>query len=343
MILRPPRVDLLALFPSFESALFGGVQATGRQAWRAIAGRKMRAEVFFYESGAPKLPVVLRALSSRVRPGMVLVWHCGLLKLTPFIAASVPRRILFLHGIEAWRKHDAFTNLIMRKTDLFLSNSDHTWNRFAAFHPELAGASHRPVHLGIGEPACEPVPPPDRTPAALMIGRMQRDEGYKGHREMIQAWPRVTQSLSAAELWIVGGGDLRPELEQLTRSLGLTDSVRFFGAVPDEVKQDLIRRCRVLALPSAGEGFGLVYLEAMRMGRPCIVSTLDAGVEVVNPPEAGIAVDLADPAQIADATLRLLSPGPDWEQISARAKQRYESRFTAAHFERRLLSALFDE
>lgn len=343
MIFRPSRVDLLALFPSFESAFFGGVQATGRQAWHGISGRQMRSRAFFYESGTPKLPAVLRALQSRVRPDMVLVWHCGLLKLIPFIAPSSRRRVLFLHGIEAWRKHDALTSLMMRKTDLFLSNSDHTWRRFISFYPGLGDAPHRTVHLGIGEPVRVPAAAPDPTPAALMIGRMQRGEGYKGHREMIQAWPRVLEVLPAAELWIVGGGDLRPELEQLTQSLGLPASVSFFGVVPDAVKEDLIRRCRVLALPSAGEGFGLVYLEAMRLGRPCLVSTQDAGAEVVNPPDAGIAVDLADPARIVAATLQLLTDGPEWEQISARAKQRYESRFTAAHFEKRLLVALFNE
>jgi phosphatidylinositol alpha-1,6-mannosyltransferase len=343
MNFRPPGLDLLALFPSFESPFFGGVQAAGRQAWHGIAARQMRAEAFFYEPGASRLATVLRALRSRARPDILLVWHCGLLKLAPFIAASNRRRVLFLHGVEVWRKHDSLTNLAMRKTDLFLSNSDHTWNRFLKFHPELTDASHRTVHLGIGEPFPLPPPPPGQTPAALMIGRMQRDEGYKGHREMIEAWPRVTQSMAAAELWIVGGGDLRPELEQLSQSLGMSNSIKFFGAVPDAAKDDLIRRCRVLALPSTGEGFGLVYLEAMRMGRPCIVSHLDAGKEVVNPPEAGLAVDLADPAQIAAATLKLLTGGPDWDQISARAKHRYESRFTAAQFEKRLLLALFNE
>ncbi|HWE52168.1 MAG TPA: glycosyltransferase [Bryobacteraceae bacterium] len=343
MNLSPRRVDLLALFPAFESAYFGGVQAAGRQAWHGITARPRPAEAFFYETGAPKLPAVLRAIASRVSPETVLVWHCGLLKLRPFIASSTGRRVLFLHGIEAWRKHDPLTSLLMRKTDLFLSNSDHTWKRFLEFHPELEAASHRTVHLGTGEPSLLPFQPPSETPAALMIGRMQRGEGYKGHREMIQAWPLVTRSMPAAELWIAGGGDLRPELEQLAGSLGISNNVKFYGAVPDAVKEELIRNCRVLALPSTGEGFGLVYLEAMRLGRPCIVSKLDAGSEVVNPPEAGASVDLADSAQIAASVLALLSGGPDWDQISARARQRYEARFTAAHFERRLSLALFNE
>jgi len=343
MILRPRRVDLLGLFPSFESAFFGGVQATGRQAWHAITERKINAEAFLYEPDTPKLPTVLRAIKSRVRPDQVLVWHCGLLKLAPFIASSSPRRVLFLHGIEAWRKHDPLTTRLMRRTNLFLSNSNYTWNRFLTFHPDLAAIPHRTVQLGVGEALGQPAPPPGEIPAALMIGRMQRDEGYKGHRELIQIWPRVIASLPTAELWIVGGGDLRPDLEQLARSLGLTARVKFFGPVPDATKNDLLRRCRILALPSAAEGFGLVYLEAMRVGRPCIVSRLDAGAEVVNPPEAGAAVDLADPAAVAAVLLKFLEAGPEWQQASTRARQRYETCFTAAHFEQRLLAALFNE
>jgi phosphatidyl-myo-inositol dimannoside synthase len=160
---------------------------------------------------------------------------------------------------------------------------------------------------------------------------------------MIQVWPVVLASMPAAELRIVGDGDLRPELERIVQELGLADRVRFYGAIPDSQKQDLLRQCRALVLPSAGEGFGLVYLEAMRMGRPSIVSTLDAGSEVVNPPEAGLAVDLHDSPEVAAAVLRLLTAGPEWDQMSARAQQRYESNFTSRHFEQRLLAALFDD
>jgi glycosyltransferase involved in cell wall biosynthesis len=51
--------------------------------------------------------------------------------------------------------------------------------------------------------------------------------------------------------------------------------------VTEEEKQDLLRRCRCFAMPSRNEGFGLVYLEAMRLGRPCLVSDCDAGREIV--------------------------------------------------------------
>jgi glycosyltransferase involved in cell wall biosynthesis len=67
---------------------------------------------------------------------------------------------------------------------------------------------------------------------------------------------------------------------------------------------------------------------------------MDAGSEVVNPPEAGLAVDPNDLAGISDAVRRMLSPGPEWEQWSQRARERYEDQFTAKHFHQRLLAAI---
>jgi glycosyltransferase involved in cell wall biosynthesis len=94
-------------------------------------------------------------------------------------------------------------------------------------------------------------------------------------------------------------------------------------------------------MPSRGEGFGLVYLEAMRQGRPCLVGDSDGGREVVNPPEAGLAVDPGDPLQLAAAVTRLLTPGPEWDRWSLQARRRYEDGFTAQHFRQRLNEALF--
>jgi phosphatidylinositol alpha-1,6-mannosyltransferase len=110
--------------------------------------------------------------------------------------------------------------------------------------------------------------------------------------------------------------------------------------VSEEEKQGMLAKSRCLALPSRGEGFGLVYLEAMRMGRPCLVSTLDAGREVVNPPEAGLAVDLDREESLVEAICELLRPGPRWDNWSANARGRYEAAFTAEHFQERLISAL---
>jgi phosphatidylinositol alpha-1,6-mannosyltransferase len=257
--------------------------------------------------------------------------------LAPLVADTTARVVVFLHGIEAWRAQDSMTRWAMAKVNLFLSNSDHTWERFVAFNPAFRDAAHATVHLGAGERASHNPPAP--TPVALMLGRMLRSEDYKGHRQMIEAWPRVLERVPGAELWIAGDGDLRETLEQLAR--GYT-GVRFFGQISEEQKQDLLARCRCFAMPSRGEGFGLVYLEAMRMGRPCLVGDRDGGREVVNPPEAGLAVDPDDPMQLAAAIARLLTPGPEWDRWSQQARRRYEGGFTAQHFRQRLNEALWN-
>ena len=157
---------------------------------------------------------------------------------------------------------------------------------------------------------------------------------------MLAAWPRVLARRPRAQLWIVGPGPLGAELQRKVNEQGLDRSVRIYGRLTEDEKQDLLVRCRCLALPSRGEGFGLVYLEAMRVGRPCLVSDVDAGREVLNPPEAGLAVNPDDLEAVADATCRLLSAGPEWDRLSQQARLRYEENFTAKHFQTRLLTAL---
>jgi phosphatidylinositol alpha-1,6-mannosyltransferase len=245
-----------------------------------------------------------------------------------------------LHGIEAWRRQPLLERQMLRRVSLFLTNSDFTWNRFLEHNPACADAAHLTVPLGIGSPVAAPTPPSGAPPAALMLGRLARDEDYKGHREMLGAWALVQSRIPQAELWVAGDGDLRPELERLAETMGLGRAVQFLGRVSEQEKHALIEQSRCMALPSRGEGFGLVYAEGMRLGRPCLVSTLDAGREVVNPPQCGLAADPADRQALADATCRLLTDGPEWQAWSQAARERYEQHLTIERFQQRLVSAL---
>lgn len=333
--------EILGVFPSFDSEQFGGIQATGWQAWESVKDRFGKdAQSLLYRNGDSKLAAVFSA-ARLPQARHILVWHLQLSKLLPLLAQSGSRVTVFLHGIEAWQKLPLLTRLALRRVDLFVSNTDFTWSKFIEFNPEFTLAPHRIVHLGLGSGLAETISPMD-PPAALMIGRLHRRENYKGHREVIGAWPLVLERIPDAELWIAGDGTLRPELEQLAREVRVHDKIRFYGYISETEKERLIGNSRCLALPSAGEGFGLVYLEAMRMGRPCLVSTVDAGREVVNPPEAGLAVDTADSSAIACAVIRLLAAGHEWDRWSHQARCRYAAHFTGEHFRQRLLGCLID-
>jgi phosphatidyl-myo-inositol dimannoside synthase len=361
---------LLGLFPSFTEP--GGIQTSGKVAWEGILeglapgsrgalGQDRHAYLFSYGKKArarhhgagekdadswhtvragSRLEAALAALRLRWPVRLVLVWHIGLLRLLPFFRVGDARVAVVLHGIEAWRPLDWLTRALMRRIGLFLSDSDHTWDRFVGANPRCARIPHQTVYLGILSPVVASVAAPGHPPAVLMLSRLLRSEDYKGHREMIDAWPRVLDRMHDAELWIAGDGDLLGELERQAAIRGLARRIRFWGWVSEARKQELLAHCRCLALPSRNEGFGIVYVEAMRQGRPCLVSTLDAGLEIVNPPEAGLAVDLREPVALDDAICRLLRPGPEWETWSQQARKRYEANFTAEHFRGRLLAAL---
>lgn len=346
-------ITLFGFFPNIQPGRFGGIEQSGRLGWEALRAQVHahgeHAQLFCYEwEGAPsaatadtivartKAQAVWRALRVRSKPRVILVWHLAMLKLVPFLNAPNARVVVFLHGIEAWRIQDVLTQRLLPRIDLFLCNSAFTHTRFLEFAPHANPVPHRIVPLGMGTPFRQDRSP-QAPPALLMLGRLNRGEDYKGHRELIAAWGRVQAQVPEAQLWIAGDGDLRPELEGLANG---NTAIRFFGAVSETQKQDLIAACWALAMPSRGEGFGLVYVEAMRAARPCLVSDCDAGRAVINPPEAGLAANPADADALATAAARLLRDGSEWTEWSERARRRYESNFTAAQFQARMTNEL---
>ena len=351
--------QLLALFPGLKSS-GGGVAVSGelaRQALAQVYGDEPGAfRLFCYDRAAryPKPQVapneifastrfqaVRRAAALSFRPDLILCWHIDLLKLLPLLRSKRARVVLYLHGIEGWCQPSRLRAWLLRQVDLFLSNTHFTWERFLEFHPELQSTAHLTVPLGMAAPLVGPSPWPTAAPAALILSRLEAAEDYKGHRELIAAWPYVLTEVPGAQLWIAGTGTLQPILKKMVQDRGLEQFIQHYGWVTERQKGELLAACRCLAMPSRGEGFGLVYLEAMRQGRPCLVSAVDGGREVVKPPEAGLAVDPDEPRALAEALCRLLRPGPEWERWSRQAQARYEACFTARHFQDRLLSALF--
>ena len=342
--------DLIAVLPK-DSGSVGGIQASAALAAAALKEWDGCSQIVRV-APRPQRTVLGRvppAVASSVQVqwagrmgGPMFLWHSGFLRsLDPLIRSRHARVSLFLHGIEAWHPQDRWTESLLPKVQFFLTNSDHTWEGFTNCRPELLDAPQRTVALGAGE-AIKQVSEPASAPRAVMLGRLLLSENYKGHREVIDAWPHVLRTIPDANLDIAGDGDLIPALRVQIDRLGVADSVHLLGRVSEQEKAHLIRSSRCLLLPSRGEGFGLVYLEAMREGRPCLVSNRDAGREVVAPPEAGLEVTLDDPSDLVDRICRLLSPGEDWDRMAQTARLRYERLYTAEAFQRRLISALDD-
>jgi glycosyltransferase involved in cell wall biosynthesis len=102
---------------------------------------------------------------------------------------------------------------------------------------------------------------------------------------------------------VAGRGPLAPALKTYAQELGLADAVRFLGFVSPV--QEAIDDAAIVVVPSLGEGFGMVALEAMERARPVIVSAVGGLPEIVADGETGLVVPSADAEALADAIVAL--------------------------------------
>ncbi|MEA2208226.1 MAG: phosphatidyl-myo-inositol dimannoside synthase, partial [Solirubrobacteraceae bacterium] len=154
-------------------------------------------------------------------------------------------------------------------------------------------------------------PPPRERPTVVTVARIE--ERYKGHDTMVRALALVLAKVPDAQWVVIGDGSLRPGLEALASSYGVASSIRFLGAVSDDERNAWLARAHLLAMPSrlpagefAGEGFGIVYLEAGAYGKPVVAGNVGGAVDAVLDGETGLLVDPLDPLALAEAITTLL-------------------------------------
>jgi len=258
--------------------------------------------------------------------------HLGLAPLVAIVASARARRFQWLMGVEAWRPLPLWQR--WPRPTAYLPISEYTWREFSKANPRAARQPHEVVHPGWGGLPL-PEPGPGLPGRVLCCGRLDRPERRKGVEELLRAWPEVRSRRPEARLSIVGDGPDRARLEALVGELGLRDGVVFMGIVSEAVKESELARCQVFALPGQREGFGLVYVEAMRFGRPCLVGS-DAGPEVARPGRESLSVDPRSTSEVAAVLVRLLEDEALRRRLGESGRQRAASEFTEAHFAARL-------
>ena len=143
----------------------------------------------------------------------------------------------------------------------------------------------------------------------LLVGRMSASEQYKGQDVMIQTMPHILTVCPQAQLVIVGKGDDTDRLLHLAQAQPTDVQAAIFmpGYVSDDILQRLYQQCYLFTMPSRGEGFGLVYLEAMRWAKPCLGSSVDAARCIIRNGETGVLVDNpTDAREVAEKIIDLL-------------------------------------
>lgn len=246
---------------------------------------------------------------------------------------------VWMHGLEVWQNLSAPRLSALRAARLRLVNSQFTLDRFHHLHGETLET--RICWLATESDEAAPRDPYVPT-NVLILSRIDPGEGYKGHAELIAAWPKVVAAAPGARLLIAGGGSGVAALRDLVGASPAAASIDMLGHVPEAELDALWARTRVFAMPSRGEGFGLVYIEAMRHAIPVLASVHDAGAEVNIDGETGFNIDLDREGDLAEKLIALLRDPDLSARLGGAGQARWRTHFTYSAFRRRFAPLLKD-
>jgi glycosyltransferase involved in cell wall biosynthesis len=363
-----PNHFCVGLFP--ELLATGGIQRAGRHMAAVLAGMAARQDATYrflslndpagehrskvegiefrftgFECSKTRFLLAARAAG---RPRLIFVAHPNLAPVGWLLQKrSGAGMAVVAWGIEVWEPLAARRRWALQAADAILAISHYTAEKVV----EIQGVAPSRVQIlplaldpsflaSLGETALTnglPAKYP-RGRIILSVTRLAASEGYKGIDTVIQALPRLRSAVPDVKYVVIGDGDDRPRLEQLSREAGIGDCVHFVGRL-DGASPELracYRNCDVFVLPSKGEGFGLVFLEAMAYGKPVVGGAHGGALDVIEDGKTGFLVPHGDVPGLAGALEKLLIDAELRRRLGEQGRARVLSQFCFDSFQARL-------
>jgi len=220
-----------------------------------------------------------------------------------------------LHGIEAWDIQNSAYRRALQGAERVIAVSRYTRDRVLSegylkpkkmcvlpntFDPSRFTIQPKPQYLlkryGLTS----------ETPIILTVTRLQKFAYYKGYDKILRILPKIRQQVPGVQYVLIGKGDDRSRVEAMIYELDIQDCVILAGFVPDEELPDHYSLCDVFAMPSKGEGFGIVYLEALAAGKPVLAGNQDGSVDPLLNGQLGCLVDPDSEKEIANRLTEIL-------------------------------------
>jgi phosphatidylinositol alpha-1,6-mannosyltransferase len=272
-------------------------------------------------------PVFSRLLYSLV--AFWVAWHhrpidvvfCGHVFMAPLAWGLArffgARYWLQTHGVDIWTPQRGLKRATVEQADLVTAVSRVTrrrllgWANLDPHRVRVLPNTVRDVFApGVASPAYRERLGLRGGPVLLTVGRLASTERSKGHEPIFAILPALRARFPDLVYIIAGDGDDRERLEARARELGFgQETVRFLGYVPDEELPDLYRLADLFVMPSATEGFGIVYLEAAACGLRVLGGAGDGSNDAIQDARVGATVDPNDLSALLSAIATGLSSG----------------------------------
>jgi phosphatidyl-myo-inositol dimannoside synthase len=335
----------LAAEPKWETQFLSLNDATGEHELN-VAGVAVRFTGF----GRSKRRFAARAIGLARNARIVVAGHPHLAVPASAMKARSKNFCLVVqsHGIEVWKPMSTLRSVCLRRSDIVTAPSRYTAEKLREIQrlPESKiricpwGLDPGFLELAARAPQFSLPSGIPNSGFVLAVGRWASAERYKGFDTLIRVLPALLRETPDLQLVFIGDGDDRPSLEALAKAARVHERVHFVSGISREQLVACYAGAEFFALPSSGEGFGLVFLEAMSMGKAVVGGNHGGIPDIIEEGITGFLVAHGDEEQLSAKLSLLLRDRALREDMGRRGRDRVMQKFTFGHFEAQLREIL---
>jgi phosphatidylinositol alpha-1,6-mannosyltransferase len=249
---------------------------------------------------------------------VVILGHINLALVGWLIKKIAPSKklVLITHGVEVWQPLGGIKKKLLEAADLVLAVSNFTRDKLISVQktdPEKVKIFFNAIDPSFSIPKEFAKNISLRNRYGLKdddfvlytLTRLSSGEKYKGYDVVIKCLPGLLNSIPGLKYIIAGKYDKeeKARVDQLIAELKLEDVVILAGYISDHEVKDHYQMSDLFIMPSQGEGFGIVFIEAMICGLPVIAGNLDGSVDALQNGELGL---LVNPNSVEEITAKVL-------------------------------------
>lgn len=304
---------------NLDISAFAGKRSAFVKAALSMATRETFDLVLAGHVNYAPLCVLLKLLRPQMRFG-VFVYGCEVWEKMPLLRRWSVQQADFVISISDYTKSQAVQINGLRKERIFILPNALEWTNYVS----AASVNHSL---------------PEGT-KLLSVGRLDSNEQRKGFDTVIESLPAVIKQIPDVQYLIVGVGSDLERHKVLASTVGVSDRVHFLGAVDEALLQDCYRSCDLFVMPSAQEGFGFVYLEAMQYHKAVVAASSGGAPEVVEDNITGRLVEYGNKEHLARTIIDLLTDSDLRRQFGNAGHQKLQEKFTFPQFRETLSEIL---
>lgn len=295
-----------------------------------------KAKRNFYQAFESRLSLfALATLNKSLKSTTIILSHINLLPLARLIRIISPKKkiILFAHGIEVWKPLSGWQRDFLSKIEIW-AVSNYTAESIKKTHSLIGQNIHvlnnsLPKDFNFSEDSVDvnliksEINIPIDSKVLLTVCRLSSAEQYKGYDLVLKGLKDVVKIYPKLRYFIVGSADgaEQKRVESLIVNYNLEANVVLTGFVSDKVIKQFYQLADIFVMPSKGEGFGLVFTEALAYGCMILAGNADGSRDALLNGEMGLLVDPENVDEIYTGLIQLLNQPLSKTELKARRAQ----------------------